>query len=223
LEAAALGAWRTAHTPSVIASDDRLGALLLEAIDPGTPLDEAPTLPDPESVAELVRSLHESADPHGPYPRVEARVTSLFDASASLYQRHPQLLATIPPDLYERARRLAGSLARDPMLGTVLLHGDLTPRNILDGGAQRGLVAIDPAPCLGDAAFDAVDLLLWNADDLDTIERRARGLAAATGMDAARLLAWCQAFAAMNALELASRGDAPGTRIDALRELASKA
>ncbi|MGZ8761136.1 MAG: aminoglycoside phosphotransferase family protein [Aeromicrobium sp.] len=38
---------------------------------------------------------------------------------------------------------------------SVLLHGDLTPSNILDGGAERGLVAIDPAPCLGDAAFDA--------------------------------------------------------------------
>jgi streptomycin 6-kinase len=27
---------------------------------------------------------------------------------------------------------------------------------MLDGGDKRGLVAIDPAPCLGDAAFDAV-------------------------------------------------------------------
>jgi streptomycin 6-kinase len=42
-----------------------------------------------------------------------------------------------------------------------VLHGDLTPSNILDGGAERGLVAMDPAPCLGDAAFDAVDLILW--------------------------------------------------------------
>jgi streptomycin 6-kinase len=31
----------------------------------------------------------------------------------------------------------------------------LTPSSILDGGAERGLVAIDPAPCLGDPAFDA--------------------------------------------------------------------
>src|SRR5260370_961646 len=57
-----------------------------------------------------------------------------------------------------------------------MLHGDLTPGNILDGGARRGLVAIDPAPCLADAAFDAVDLILWQADGLGTIEARPRPL-----------------------------------------------
>jgi streptomycin 6-kinase len=105
----------------------------------------------------------------------------------------------------------------------VLLHGDLRPSNNLDGGAERGLVAIDPAPCLGDAAFDAVDLILWQADDLETIEARTERLAAATGVDAERLFGWCVAFAAMSALELASQGNAPGAGIEALRELASQA
>jgi hypothetical protein len=27
-------------------------------------------------------------------------------------------------------------------------------------------------PCLGDAAFDAVDLILWRTDDLATVQRR---------------------------------------------------
>ena len=64
---------------------------------------------------------------------------------------------------------------------TVLLHGDLTPVNILDGGAERGLVAIDPAPRLGDPAFDAVDLVLWPAASVDTIVERAEQLAPAIG------------------------------------------
>ena len=55
----------------------------------------------------------------------------------------------------------------------MLLHGDLTPVNVLDGGVERGLVAIDPAPCVGDPAFDAIDLVLWRADDAATIATRA--------------------------------------------------
>jgi streptomycin 6-kinase len=38
-EAACLAEWVTAHTPSVLAVDERVGALLLEAIEPGTPLE----------------------------------------------------------------------------------------------------------------------------------------------------------------------------------------
>ncbi len=99
--------------------------------------------------------------------------------------------------LYERGRRLATRLAQ---LGSqsVLLHGDLTPSNILDGGHERGLVAIDPAPCVG------------------TLQ-----VAAATGCDGDRLLAWCAAFAAMNALDLAIEGG-PYARIEACLELASQ-
>jgi streptomycin 6-kinase len=48
--------------------------------------------------------------------------------------------------LYERGRESALRLAAEPS-ARVLLHGDLTPVNILDGGVARGLVAIDPAPC----------------------------------------------------------------------------
>ena len=40
-EAAALGRWTTVHTPSVLAVDESVGALLIEAIAPGTPLVES--------------------------------------------------------------------------------------------------------------------------------------------------------------------------------------
>jgi streptomycin 6-kinase len=127
----------------------------------------------------------------------------------------------IPPDLYERGRRLATRLARHDS-SVVLLHGDLTLSNILDGEAERGLVAIDPAPCVGDAAFDAVDLILWPGDDLQTIATRIERLAAATGVDAERLQGWCVAFASMSALDFASQGNGPRAGIDALLELASQ-
>jgi streptomycin 6-kinase len=117
---------------------------------------------------------------------------------------------------------MASRLAGDGV-PPVLLHGDLTPSNILAGGPDRGLVAIDPAPCLGDAAFDAVDLILWRADDPATVTARAAGLAAATGGDAERMTAWCGAFAAMSALELACREPVPRGRLETLLELASRA
>jgi streptomycin 6-kinase len=221
-EATALDAWHTVHTPAVIALDEQLGALLIELIDPGTPLVVSSVYPATERVAELLSSLHGTGVPDPSYPRVEQHVAYLFDASTKLYEWHPELTALIPPELYERGRRLATRLAQHDS-EIVLLHGDLTPSNILDGGAERGLVAIDPAPCLGDAAFDAVDLLLWQAEDLATIQARIRRLTVATGLDAERLFGWCVAFAAMIALELASQGTGPRAGLAASLELASQA
>jgi streptomycin 6-kinase len=221
-EAAALEGWHTVHTPAVLALDEQLGALLMEAIEPGTPLVVTSTYPDLERVGELLRSLHTSGVPDPTYPTVTQRVAYLFDSSVRLYDRHPQLTALIPPELYERGRRLATRLAQDAS-PIVLLHGDLTPSNILDGGAERGLVAIDPAPCLGDPAFDAVDLICWQADDLETIEARIERLAAATGTHAERLLGWCTAFAGMIALELASQGNGACPATVALLGLAAQA
>ena len=163
-EAAALQPWPTVHAPAVLALDERLGAMLMEAIEPGTPLAVTSAYPALERIAELLGALHGSPPPRRSHPTVEEHVGYLFDASAKLYQRHPDVHAVVPPDLYERGRALAGQLARQDV-PTVLLDGDLTPSNTLDGGAARVLVAIDPAPCLGDPAFDAVDLILWRADD----------------------------------------------------------
>jgi streptomycin 6-kinase len=136
------------------------------------------------------------------------------------YTRCPALVELVPPKLYERGRQLALRLVRH-VAPTALLHGDLTPGNVLDGGDSRGLVAIDPAPCLGnDPAFDAIDLLLWQAEDIATIEARAARLAPAIDVDAGRLLDWCAAFAAMTALELAETPNGPREPIQAALTLA---
>jgi streptomycin 6-kinase len=221
-EAAALRGWHTVHTPAVIALDEQLGALLIEAVEPGTPLDLSPACPGAGSVAELLRALHENGAPGPPYPPAGQRVAYLFGSSAKLYERHPELAALVQPRLCQRGHRLAARLAAHGC-PAVLLHGDLTPSNILDGGPGRGLVAIDPAPCLGDAAFDAVDLILWRAEDSRTVEARIERLAAAAGLDAERLHGWCVAFAAMSALELASQGGGRTAAMEALLELASQA
>ena len=222
-EAAALERWATVHTPAVLAVDESVGALLLEAIEPGIALAESPIYPRLESVAELLTSLHSTGAPHPSYPPLAHRVAYLFDSGTRPYTRHPELVEVVPPELYERGRELATRLA-DDVSPTALLHGDLTPRNILDGGSQRGLVAIDPAPCLGDdLAFDAIDLLLWQADDVDVIAPRAEQLAPTIDVDARRLLDWCTAFAGMVALELAEAPESPRQRIEAALTLANRA
>jgi streptomycin 6-kinase len=216
-EAAALAHWDTAHVPSVLDVDTDVGALLIEAIVPGTMFLDQPAFPAP-AVAELLAALHGRGRPDPVYRPVEDHVEYLFDASARHRSQRPELLEVVSPALLEQGRRLALQLASEHS-STVLLHGDLTPVNVLDGGPDRGLVAIDPAPCLGDPAFDAVDLLFWRAEDVDTIVSRADLLA--PGMDAEpdRLLAWCIAFAGILASELAGEPGSSEKRIRTALEL----
>src|SRR6266542_2230472 len=141
-------------------------------------------------------------------PQLTRRVAHLFDSGMNLYTLHPELSELIPLHLYERGRHLATRLA-EHVAPTALLHGDLTPSNILDGG--------------NDPAFDAIDLVLWHAADLDTITARARQLAPAIGVHIDRLLDWCTAFAAMTALELAGSYGSPRDRIQAAATLAAQA
>ena len=222
-EAVALERWTAAHTPSLYAVDEDVGSVLLEAIEPGTPLIESMAYPRPESVAELIAALHATDVTDLSFPTLAQRVSYLFDMASRTYTRRPDLDAVVSRELYERGRRLGTRLAED-VPPSALLHGDLTPRNILDGGTQRGLVAIDPAPCLGDdLSFDTLDLLLWQADDVDTIVARAEELAAVIDVSVNRVLDWCTAFAGMGALELAEADYKPSKHVEALVRLAARA
>jgi streptomycin 6-kinase len=220
-EAAALARWRTPHVPAVLCVEERVGALMIEAIEPGTPLAELEGSPSMESVACLLTSLHTNAVPDPVYGPVAARITHLFDSGRKLYEWKPDLVELVSPERYERSRELALGLAAEGS-ATVLLHGDLTPANVLDGGLKRGLVAIDPAPCLGDPAFDAVDLVLWRAEDAEAIATRAEELAPAIGADPGRLLDWCAAFAGMVALEIAERPGGSREQVEPFLVLAAR-
>jgi streptomycin 6-kinase len=220
-EATALACWRTAHVPVVLAVDESAGALLIEAIEPGTPLAETDGYPSLESIAGLLGSLHRDATPGPAYRPVADRVAYLFESSMKLYDFEPGLVELVSRERYERGRELALRLAADAS-PTVLLHGDLTPVNVLDGGKERGLVAVDPAPCLGDPAFDAVDLVFWRAFDLDAIAARAEALAPLIGAEAGRLLEWCTAFAGMVALEIAERPGGSREQVEHLLALAAR-
>jgi streptomycin 6-kinase len=218
-EAAALANWRTVHVPAVLAVDERIGALMIEAIEPGTPLVESAGYPSMESLVSLLTSLHADGAPDPSYPPVVDHIAYLFDSGRKHYERRPDLVELISPELYDRSRELALRLAVEAS-SAVLLHGDLTPVNVLDGGEERGLVAIDPAPCLGEPAFDAIDLVLWRAEDADMIAVRARQLAPEIGTDPGLLLEWCAAFAGMTALEIAEAPGSSRTQVEPFLSLA---
>jgi streptomycin 6-kinase len=222
-EAGALAAWRTRRLPELLAHDATHGAVLMEAIRPGTALDESGSSPSIPAVAALLSALHDHRPSLSAVQPVGERIAALFRSGEANYHRRPDLQELIPRALYERGRRAAESLAADPA-HHVVLHGDLTPANVLDGGSTRGLVAVDPAPCWGDAAFDTVDLLMWRLDDLATLSARAQELGDHLGSPPERLLRWCAAFAASSALEEAEGarlGEPPPARIRMLIDLSS--
>jgi streptomycin 6-kinase len=151
-EARALTAWAgTSAMVDLLDTDLARGALLLEAISPGTPA-AAPAL--------VVPQLHQ-ANPAG-FPPLKARVDFLFETL--LTRRTGTYYATE----HHRARKLA-----EDNITPVLLHGDMHPGNVLQG--PDGPKAIDPRACAGDPAFDWMDFVhdhhdLHGADvDLDRV------------------------------------------------------
>src|SRR5947207_2172925 len=85
-EAAALARWNTVHVPAVLAVDETIGALLIEAIEPGTPLLESVAYPSMESVICLLTSLHAAGRPGPSYRPVAHRIAYLFDSGKKNYE-----------------------------------------------------------------------------------------------------------------------------------------
>ncbi|MEO6086574.1 MAG: aminoglycoside phosphotransferase family protein, partial [Umezawaea sp.] len=169
-EHAALTAWASSPVVvRVLEADLGEGALLLEGLVPGTPAWGA----SDAKVVELLTGLRRPA-PEGFRPLAD-RVDFLF-----------AMLRRQQPGYYDRWHSAALALADDPVT-PVLLHGDLHPDNVLDAG-KRGLVVIDPRPCVGDPAFDAVDFAFDGGDP------HARAEALSGVVDGDRLLAWCRAL-----------------------------
>jgi streptomycin 6-kinase len=224
--------------PALWARDDAAGALLLEAIGDGRSIADGQRMPPAERVGALLRALHaaptpaddgpsltvDGARPDGrvrdgrqardlarPVPSLRERIDFVFALWLRRRDESDVARARVPEGLLEAGHAAAAALAEDGRIAPVLLHGDLHPGNVLDGGATRGLVAIDPRACAGDPAFDAIDWILWRADGLELVERRIAALAPAAGVEGDRLHAWCAAFAAMVAVSLARQPPARDT------------
>jgi streptomycin 6-kinase len=220
-EASALRSWApSGRVPLVWGHDEALGALLLEGIPNEVPLSEQRSAVASDEVADLIGGLHRSGAPIvGGVVSLAERVDFLFEHWVERHAARGEVVTrAVPVDRLRRGHELARSLVADAGV-PVLLHGDLHPGNVLDGGAERGLVAIDPRPCVGDDAFDAVDWVFWGVDNPHDWQRHGRELALALGVDHGRLWAWCAALSPVLAAAKAGRG-ADADEVKALLALA---
>ena len=204
-EALALTAWRDSdRVPRVFEFDDENGALLLEAIQPGTVLADDPSRIRLSEIAGLVRDLHASASEEATaeFPPLIERVEFMF-AFWSGWLEKSEVASVVSLDLVEESQERARELASRPG-PRVLLHGDLHPGNVLKG--DRGLVAIDPRACIGDPAFDLIDWVLAGENDANAIARRAGWLSRKVGVDPNSLLQWSECTAVLVAIGKLFRG-----------------
>lgn len=200
IEAVALRAW--GGHPGVVGLLDvdvdlGRGALLLEAIEPGLALSERNGTVPWDAVITLLRQLPAVPPPGALLPSLAERV----DAGFRLWTRRRARLETDLLDAATMARSHSYALELAGSGPFWLLHGDLHPGNVLDGGRARGLVAIDPRPCLGDPNFDGIDWVHAGLDDIGQVAGRARMLAGRVPQfDRERLVEWGRATAAMPAV-----------------------
>ena len=178
------------------------GALLLERVLPGTRLADEPDRWPLGEIAPVLSDLwQQTAEPGAlaGLPGLGERAEFLFEMTRRRLDRYPAVAARVPPHLVEvardRSRALAGAGAAR------LLHGDLHAGNVLRAGDGRGLVAIDPRPCRGDPAFDAVDWVLAAGGGEQAVRRRIDWLAGRVdGLDPDRTWSWCQVMAVILAV-----------------------
>jgi len=206
-EATALKSWASSErVPELWAHDTKRGALLLEAIGGEVPLSESATTVPVEHIAPVIHALHTSGLPvnGSGIGSLTDRVDFLFNYWTERSRHQPEVIDLIPPTRLKQGHELARHLAGDS-IATVLLHGDLHPGNVLDSRTSRGLVAIDPRPCMGDPAFDAIDWV-FAAPNPTAWSARSDALAAALDIPAERVARWSSAMATLLAAGRASRG-----------------
>ena len=171
-EIAAMRAWAGRGVPVLFDADEELHALLLERIEPG----DHPADADAAAVGALLRELHVPPDFDVP-PLAEIvgeRIETALRNGRASKQKASWAIAKL-----EQLDREASPRA--------LLHGDFDERNLLVC-RRRGLCAIDPFPCAGDAAYDAGYWVHGNRRP----GRRARldAIVAAAGFDRERVRDW---------------------------------
>lgn len=97
----------------------------------------------------------------------------------------------------------------------VTLHGDLHHENVLDGGAGRDWLAIDPKRLIGERGYDFANVVCNPERDLKIVTspgrllRQVDVIAAAARIERRRLLQWILAYAGLSAAWILDDGDTP--------------
>jgi streptomycin 6-kinase len=178
--------------------DREPGALLLERLEPGTPL--ANVTDDEEATAiavQVMRQFWRPVPPGHPF-------RSLADWTAGLGRLRAQFggaTGPFPAAQVEEAEALFAELLGS-MAQPVLLHGDLHHENILAARRQPWL-AIDPKGIIGEPAYETSTFLLNRVPDGPeagrVLARRVDQLTEALEVDRARIHGWAVAQAVLSA------------------------
>jgi streptomycin 6-kinase len=237
VERQALTLWGGNGAVRLLAADAGAGALLLERLDAGRSLQDAPLAVAVPVWGTLVRRL--SLVPDGrpewaEFGHIAARAEQWSDELPEAWEH---LGRPFPRWLLEAALevcQIRGAVGRRS--GTdVLVHTDLHYLNVLArpgqarlsgpapagtagsiGAEADGFAAIDPQPMIGEAEF-AVAPVLWNrvreldrSDPRKALLARCRDFSAAAGLDAEAARQWALAREVDNALWYAARRDHAG-------------
>jgi streptomycin 6-kinase len=189
-EADALACWDGLGAARLLDRADDLGALLVERLEPGTPLwsvddeDEANII-----AAEVLTTLRRDAGDGAPFRPLTGEAARWAEQIPERWQR---LGRPFERRLVEELVAACRDLVSEPH--GALLHQDFHGGNVLRSG--HGWRAIDPKPLVGDPAFDAASLLRdrrWLLDDPRSparIRRRLDLLAEALELERERLRLW---------------------------------
>jgi streptomycin 6-kinase len=181
-------------------SDEASQVLLLERCVPGTNGDDLDVATGNEIVASVLAELH----------AVEPPAEDEFEPLAMLVERFRETMwdwfdrfePQVDRGVVAHADELFTSLTSSST-DTVLLHGDLGPGNVVL--SERGWLAIDPYPVLGDRAFDVKQVL--SLRDLRDAREQVAFFADRLDLDARRIAGWTFACCVQVALECRSVGD----------------
>jgi streptomycin 6-kinase len=208
-EARALAAWGGKGAVRLEAHDPERRALLLERCDPGSPLgDEVDRRRALDAGLAIARALHDAPAPDG-----LPTLTEVLSAWAGSVEPRRALAPEVDDETWDLVLHTMRS--RTPGSSEVLLHGDLNPTNVLR--SQRGWLAIDPKPMIGDPAYDGARLVLQmppdeGPDPVASLGERIDRAAVALRCRPDRLATWCAVAIIAGGTFAITTGDEPEGR-----------
>lgn len=184
----ALELWNGVGAARLLERDDERWAMLLERLQPGTPLLERPDEQAVGIVGGLLRTLHAAPKADGPFVALAEVAARWADELEGRWERRGRPFERALLDAAIDTCRSSADGSR------VVVHQDLHAGNVLRDGT--GWRVIDPKPLLGEPEFDAAAILRDRRDGVarapldSTVRRRLDILADATGYDRERMRLW---------------------------------
>jgi streptomycin 6-kinase len=195
-EGRALTHWAGRGAVCLFESDEANQTLLVERCAPGTTGDELDVASGNEVVASVLAELHAIDLQDHDFEPLDRLVERFRETMWEWFDRLGQ---PFDRGIVSQADELFTSLLASSA-DVVLLHGDLGPGNVVL--SQRGWLAIDPYPFVGDRAFDVKQVL--SLRDLRAAREEVAFFADRLDLDVQRVAGWTFACCVQVALEYGS-------------------